>query len=234
MKLIIFDVDGTLIHSERRDSLCFASAYEELFEREFPSIDWRLYPHVTDTVIFETVMDGHFQRKPTELEVQDFQELYLQKLISSRKETPHFFKEVPGARRLVEHLSGLDDFSLAIATGGWKLPAEIKLEHVGIPAGLMPISAADGQYNREAILRKAIELTNRSEQEYERIVYIGDAIWDVATTRNLNMSFIGVRYQNDHDVLLRVGARHVVSDYQDHGLFMKCIEEAVPPLFVEG
>jgi phosphoglycolate phosphatase-like HAD superfamily hydrolase len=233
MTLVIFDVDGTLIYSERRDSLCFATAYEEVFGREFPTIDWRQYPHVTDTVIFETVMDGHFQRKPSEQELQDFHGLYLQKLIASRKENPHFFKEVPGARSLVERLSQMEDVSLAIATGGWKLPAEIKLEHVGIPADLMPISAADGQYNREDILRKAIQLTERAEEYYSRIVYIGDAIWDVATTRNLNMRFIGVRYREDHDVLLKIGARHVVSDYQDQGLFMKLVEEAVPPLFVK-
>jgi hypothetical protein len=55
----------------------------------------------------------------------------------------------------------------------------------------------------------------------------------VATTRNLNMRFIGVRYREDHDVLLKIGARHVVSDYQDQGLFMKLVEEAVPPLFVK-
>jgi beta-phosphoglucomutase-like phosphatase (HAD superfamily) len=117
MTLVIFDVDGTLIYSERRDSLCFATAYEEVFGREFPTIDWRQYPHVTDTVIFETVMDGHFQRKPSEQELQDFHGLYLQKLIASRKENPHFFKEVPGARSLVERLSQMEDVSLAIATG---------------------------------------------------------------------------------------------------------------------
>ncbi len=229
MTLIIFDVDGTLIHSERRDSLCFATAYEEVFGREFPTIDWRQYPHVTDTVIFETVMDGHFHRKPTEQELQDFHELYLQKLISSRKENPQFFKEVPGARLLVEHLSDQEDITLAIATGGWKVPAEIKLEHVGIAADLMPISAADGQYNREDILRTAIQLTDKSAHDYHRIVYIGDAIWDVATTRNLNMNFIGIRYRHDHEVLLEVGASHVVSDYLDRELFLKLVEEAGVP-----
>lgn len=229
MILVIFDVDGTLIHSERRDSMCFASAYEEIFGKEFPTIDWRQYPHVTDTVIFETVMDGHFNRKPSPEEVEDFHGLYLQKLISSRKENPHFFKEVSGARALVDHLSGLSDFRLAIATGGWKVPAEIKLEHVGIPADLMPISAADGQYNREAILQKAIHLTDKAKEHYSRIVYIGDAIWDVATTRNLNMNFIGVRYRADHEVLTKIGARHVVSDYLDREAFLRLIDEAMVP-----
>jgi len=51
MILIIFDVDGTLVFSEKLDSRCFAATYQEVYRIPFPTIDWRKYPHVSDTTI---------------------------------------------------------------------------------------------------------------------------------------------------------------------------------------
>ncbi len=234
MILIIFDVDGTLTHSESRDSLCFANTYEKVFKRKFPTINWHKYPHVTDTVIFETVIQEHFKRKPGQEELEDFHNQYSQNLINNRKENPEHFMEVPGARELVEHINSLDGFQLAIATGGWKIPAEIKLEHIGISPSLMPISGADGQYNREDIVNEAIRLTGQKASDFRRMVYIGDATWDVRTTRNLNMNFIGIRMDNDHEVLQQAGASHVVSNYLDREHFINLVHEAVPPIMMDN
>ncbi len=230
MKLILFDLDGTLIYSGRRDSLCFAMAYEMIYQRKFPSIDWSHYPHVTDTVIFETVIQEHFSRKPEQEEVKVFETLYMELLSEGRKKAPGDFKEVPGARNLIEYLSEQEDVSIAVATGGWKRPAELKLQHVGIRHDVFPISGADGQYNRESIIQEAIRLTELPDGKVTRMVYIGDAIWDVHTTRNLKMNFLGIRYRRDFDILKSVGALHVLGDYLDQELFLKMVLEAKPPV----
>ena len=50
--LIIFDIDGTLVYSNKVDSKCFSETYQQIYGEPFPSIDWRVYPHVTDHTIF--------------------------------------------------------------------------------------------------------------------------------------------------------------------------------------
>ncbi|MBK8490343.1 MAG: hypothetical protein IPL49_05395 [Saprospirales bacterium] len=72
--LILFDVDGTLLHSEKNDSQSFAETYEELYGRPFPTIDWLQYPHVTDTTILQSVVGDHFERDCRWEEIEIFQQ----------------------------------------------------------------------------------------------------------------------------------------------------------------
>ncbi len=39
MILVIFDVDGTLVFSEKKDSQAFADTYQMVYNRPFPTID---------------------------------------------------------------------------------------------------------------------------------------------------------------------------------------------------
>ncbi|MCB0568795.1 MAG: HAD family hydrolase [Phaeodactylibacter sp.] len=230
MILVIFDVDGTLAYSERRDSLSFARAYENIYGRQFPTIDWRAYPHVTDTTIFDTVIREHFGRAVTDEEVECFQAHYMDLLREGRRAAPDAFREVAGARRLVEQLLAGGRHLVGVATGGWRRPAELKLGHVGINIGPELFSGADGKVNREAILEEVIARAQQlNGSAPTKAVYIGDAEWDVRTTRNMQLSFIGVRYQGDCEVLLKEGARHVIRDFQDTAHFERLLEMAEPP-----
>ncbi len=230
MILVIFDVDGTLVYSGKKDSLCFARAYELIYGREFPSIDWRRYPHVTDTSIFDTVIRQHFGRPSTETEAAHFRAHYMELLRENRRLAPHHYQEVAGARRLVERLQADGRYLVGVATGGWRQPAEIKLGHVGISIGPGLFSGADGKVGREAILEEVMEQARQMNGSTPtRVVYVGDAEWDVTTTRNMQLSFIGVRHRGDREVLLREGARHVIRDYLDVAAFQDLLEMAVPP-----
>lgn len=223
--LLIFDVDGTLVYSERRDSQCFAATYEQLYDRPFPTIDWNNYPHVTDTTILSTVIEQHFGRRPGREELLVFEEHYLALLGEKRLQNPVHSMEIPGARAMVERLLTNEDFLLGVATGGWQRSARLKLRHVRIPEEHMFIEGADGHTTRESILEAAVNLV-RKHREFERIVYIGDAVWDVRTTRNLGVPFIGIRWQGDVDILLREGATQVLVNYLDQEAFLEAVARA--------
>lgn len=229
MTLLIFDIDGTLVYSERRDSQCFAAAYELLYSKVFPSINWSGYPHVTDTTIFSTVIERHFRRRPGEEEVLVFQEEYVRLLTEKRRLDPLHSREVPGARAAMERLLADERYALGIATGGWQRPAHLKLRHVGIPSERLPLQGADGRETREDIIRALLGQVQRLHPEIKRIVYIGDAVWDVRTTRNLNMAFVGLRWQGDAYVLERAGARHVIANYLDYDAFLDVVQHAEVP-----
>ena len=150
--LVIFDIDGTLVHSDRLDSQCFADTYRMIYRRDFPSIDWRRYPHVTDTTIFDTVIQEHFQRPSDPEEVRLFQDEFVQRIVEKRVHEPHAFQEVPGARGTILKLMEHADYEVGIATGGWERPARVKLAHVRIPHERIRLRGADGLARRAIIL----------------------------------------------------------------------------------
>lgn len=229
MTLIIFDLDGTLVYSNRIDSRCFAETYLRIYGREFPSIDWHTYPHVTDTSIFSTVIRQQFDREVEPREVEVFQEAFVALLRQRREACPEEFKIVPGAREIVHQLHAHPDYAVGIATGGWQRPATLKLDHVGIDRQPIFLRGADGLHCREDILETVRQQALAAHPVIQKVVYIGDAIWDVTTTRNLNMDFIGIRREGDHDHLLREGATQVISDYQNGEHFLQAVARASPP-----
>ncbi len=228
-KLIIFDIDGTLLYSNRIDSQCFADTYEKVYQSKFPSIDWSNYPHVTDDTIFRTVIQNHFQREATSDEMHYFQNEFVASIQVKREEQPHEFKEVPNARKTIEHLLENDVYEVGIATGGWRRPAMVKLNHIGIPTANLHMSFADGNPTREDIINGVFQQTNAKKMSFEKIVYVGDAAWDVKTTRNMNIPFIGIRREGDADFLKQFGAETVIKDYKDINLFLSSIETSEVP-----
>lgn len=230
MTLIIFDLDGTLVYSNKIDSECFAETYASIYGQQFPSIDWHVYPHVTDTSIFSTVIQQQFDREVIPEEVDTFQTAFVNLLKERRKAIPEAFRIVPGARALVHHLHDRSDYVVGIATGGWERPAKLKLDHVEINREPIFLRGADNLHRREDILNN---VKNRAMQQHptiQKVVYIGDAKWDVSTTRNLQMDFIGIRREGDHDHLLNLGATQVVSDYLDIDKFLQFVELSQPPM----
>lgn len=231
MTLIIFDIDGTLLYSEKVDSQCFAETYQYIYGQKFPTIDWTKYPHVTDTNIFSTVIKQHFNRSSTIEEINTFQDHFVAMLKSRRARSPHEFFEVPGARRLLKKLGARNDFTIGIATGGWRRPALVKLQHIGIETTFFHMSFADGKMTREAIIQESIELAKAAlDPPIQRVIYVGDAPWDVTTTRNMELDFIGVRRRGDKATLTNLGAQVVIQDYTDVNLFLESIERACPPV----
>ena len=226
---IIFDIDGTLLYSNKIDSLCFAESYETKFGRKFPSIDWTDFPHVTDHTIFGTAFYRHFSRRATNEEVADFQNDFVALMQRKRQETPAAFKEVPGARRTIENLLQDERFEVGIATGGWQKPARFKLAHIGINYEMLHDGYADNKATREDIVNAAVKKAAVRKAKYDRIVYVGDAIWDVTTTRNMNLPLIGIRRNGDREVLEKAGARHILQDYRDYEGFLKMVQEAEVP-----
>jgi len=221
---VLFDIDGTLLFSNKIDSRCFADSYEAVFGRTFPSINWHDYPQVTDHVIFRSVFHKHFDRLPAADERQQFEDYYIMQLEAARRKRPTDFQEVPGARSCWEYLNQDERYVTGIATGGWREPAMIKLRHIGLPTSPPYAGYANGMETRRHILQAAID-TARREHQIDKLVYVGDAIWDVQTTQEMNLPLIGIRRKGDHEVLLREGAPIVLSDYRNLDTFLGAIRK---------
>ncbi len=229
MKLIIFDVDETLVFSDKLDSKAFAATYEQTFGHPFPSINWHDFPHVTDWTIFRTAFRKHFDREAKEEELQFFHDCFVQNIIEHRRSCPTDFHPLPGAPEALARLSMMEDVVLGVATGGWKKPAEVKLSHVGIAHEHFFFHGGDWKETREHILEAVLEDAGAAYGNFEHIVYVGDALWDVATTRNMQLNFLGIRRRKDFDYLHRAGATSVIADYTDFDAFWEALLMAQPP-----
>ena len=221
MILIIFDVDGTLVFSEKLDSKCFAATYQEVYGLPFPTIDWRKFPHVSDTTIFKTVIQEHFNREASEEEEESFRQKFVANIIQNRKKTPAEFKAVPFAKQTIERLLEDERFIVGIATGGWKAPAIVKLNFVNIPVEKLIVTGADGKVSRDDITNETITKARKKHDNIERIVYVGDAIWDVSTTKNMGLPLIGIRRKGDVEFLSDLGVGLVLKDYEDYDAFLE-------------
>ena len=224
--LVIFDVDNTLVYSDGRDSRSFAAALMEEFNAQMPSLNWHDYSHVTDHVILSEIFQQQFGRTYTEAEFDRLMDNYMRRIHATRQQEPHEFKAIPQARETIERLLSLGHH-VGIATGGFRLSAEAKLAHIGVDIAPLHGAYADCKPTREDIINEVLDKT--AHLDIARTVYVGDAAWDVRTTRNMSIPFVGIRRRGDLETLHEEGATHVLVDYSDFDLFMKMLDEAVPP-----
>jgi len=229
MILVIFDVDGTLVYSEKKDSQCFATTYQAVYGLPFPTIDWQKYPHVSDTTIFKTVIQEHFGREASEEEEEKFRQKFVENIIENRRQTPDDFHIVPYAKQAIEKLLADNRFVIGVATGGWKAPAIVKLDFVKIPSEHLIISGADGHETRADITNETINKATAIHGNFDRIVYIGDAIWDVTTTKEMGLPLIGIRRKGDLDFLYEKGVEVVFENYKNYDVFVENILTAGVP-----
>jgi phosphoglycolate phosphatase-like HAD superfamily hydrolase len=228
--LVLFDIDGTLLYSNGKDSSSFTQSYEDCYNVHFPEIDFSNYPHVSDHTIFRTIIQQDFGRVPTQEEIDAFQDHYVNMIIEKRKIAPHHYMEVPGAKKAMDDLLEDPNYVVGIATGGWRRPATIKLAHLGFDTTSLFDSYADNRETREEILQDAInQATAVHGEQIQRMVYIGDAHWDVRTTKNMGLNFIGIRLKGDLGTLTKLGADYVLHNFSNQSDFQSFIHSSVPP-----
>jgi phosphoglycolate phosphatase-like HAD superfamily hydrolase len=137
---------------------------------------------------------------------------------------------IPGADHALERLQREAGWAVAIATGCWQASAHFKLRHAQINFTCLPTACADAWHAREEILSDAIKQAQSHYQTtFDRMVYIGDGLWDVRTTRNLKLPFVGVGAGERAVRLRNAGASHIIPDFNDFTQFLASLREARVP-----
>lgn len=226
MMLVLFDIDNTLVYSDGRDSHSFAAAFMSVFGGQMPSLNWHDYPHVTDFTIVQEIVRQQFARDAATHEIEALLDDYTARMHAARREAPHHYQSVPFAAETLARLQA-DGYRVGIASGGFRRPQEIKLAHIGIDHAHLPSGYADGCVTREEILQQALD--QAAHLNPSSVVYVGDAAWDVRTTRNMNLPFVGIRRRGDHHVLHAEGAGQVLTDFSDYQAFLEALHAAEVP-----
>lgn len=231
MKLVIFDVDGTLTDTNGVDDDCFLQAFEDALGITEISDDWENYPHTTDSAIALHVFQTKFARAPQIEEIQKHKTCFLELLQMRCLTNPALFEEITGAGEMLKRLRRENDWAIAIATGSRRDAVRLKMNAAKIESDDLPIASADDGLSREEILQiaAATALKVYNQIEFEKIVSVGDGIWDVRTAANLKIPFLGIGDEKAAEKLRQAGANIVLENFADYSLFLSSLGSATVP-----
>ncbi len=231
LNLVIFDIDGTLIESTAVDDACFLRAAEEVLDVRSPDADWANYPHCSDTGLVSELLRRYAGREARAEDIEQFRRRFLALLEDAVGTQPSLFGPIPGIHRLLELLAQRDDIAVALATGGFEVTARAKLEWANLPLRAHPAAFSEDGPSRESIVTAAVRRAGEAygRTDFDRIISIGDGVWDVRTAASLGVGFVGRANAEDAGRLRRAGAEVVIADYLDEPEVLRTILAARAP-----
>ncbi len=231
MQLAIFDLDGTLTRTTRVDEACFLRALHEEFGVAIIDNDWSNYTHSTDSGITAEIFQRQFGRAPTMDETQRFRNRFVALLADNVRSEPAACVEIAGASAALERLRTHAGWRLALATGSWRDSAMLKIRTARLACGDMPAAFADDCPDRGDIitLARSRAVACYRGVKFSRTVYVGDAPWDVRTSRRLGLPFLGVGGARTALRLRREGADGVIATFRDFDRLLEALTNAATP-----
>lgn len=191
-RLILFDIDGTLLSAGRAARESVLAALTEVYgwsgTADSHDFSGKTDPQIIRELIREAVGDER-----CEAELRRALDRYLEEL--SGRLSPESVVPKPGIPRLLERLAAEPNVTLALLTGNLERGARLKLEPPGFnayfPFGAFGSDSAD-RYELPAIaIERARERTGRTFAG-KSVVVIGDSVHDVACGRSLGVRSIAV------------------------------------------
>jgi phosphoglycolate phosphatase-like HAD superfamily hydrolase len=228
-RLAIFDIDGTLTDTNGVDDEAYSTAVAGAIGVAPEVIDWSGALHVTDAEIFRHLCGMHGVGEPSVDLISRARAEFVDGLTSMLNESPHRFVEIRGAAKMLGRLAS-EGWCVALATGGWGPSARLKLRAAGLDVNDALLACADDGISRADIVRLARE---RAEafyvRRFDRVVSVGDGVWDVTTASTLELPFIGIATGEKAERLRHAGADIVFADYQNISEFLSALTTANAP-----
>ncbi len=222
--LVLFDIDGTLLKSERVGVASMLRAFAEIHGDRGFSFDGIEIAGALDGLLFQRVM-AHHGLPADDAAHEHFQRIYRAEL--DRALTPDRVRQMPGAAALAAELHRLG-VATGLLTGNYRETAHIKIARAGYDAGHFPFGAfgADGPSRRHltpVAIARATEHHGRGFHP-SRVTIIGDTPLDIDCAQAHGCRALAVAtgpYQLDR--LEAEGADLAVSDLADTGAMLRWI-----------
>jgi phosphoglycolate phosphatase len=219
VKLLIFDIDGTLTYLDGATRRAFDAAYIKLFGVHVSTDGLKLHGR-TDPLIFRDLHQLSGLGGDLENAFSRFREAYLEVLPSSIASSAKA-RLLPGVNELLEALAARpNQTALALGTGNMEAGARIKTGHFGLNR-FFPIGGfGDTHHDRADLLRDAIrnaEVYHRHSFSPAETWVIGDTVHDIEGGKALGLRTMGVATGGafSFDDLVAEGADVVFHDLSD-------------------
>src|SRR2546426_7922999 len=217
MRLVIFDIDGTLTQTMKADEECFVRSLAAVCGFGDVDTDWSRYKHATDSGIFREIHETRTGRLPSSSETSRFRQHFVDLLAQVSSEAA--FAAVTGAPLLLSRLADSGEHRVALATGAWRDSARLKMASAGLCYDDYPAASSDDSFDRESIIRLSMQRAAERYGSLGSTVYVGDGVWDARACCNVGIPFIGAATDGRAARLFAEGAVCVFSDFSDPDSF---------------
>ncbi len=226
MRIVLFDIDGTLTRGDGLGTRCFFSTFAAAFRFRPFSERLSAFRESTDSGIAGEVFERAWGRPPEVEELGRFHDAYVDSLKSEVARRPDAYRPIAGAPEALAGGLAEAGWTVALATGNWRAAAAVKLASAGL-ADPGRGGFADDARTRAGVLEAA--LASVAATADAEAVYVGDRPWDLAAATALGVGFVGVGCGPSATALREAGARTVVEDFADGARLCEALErEAVP------
>lgn len=228
MKIVLFDIDGTLIRTDRAGSRAMDRAFEDLFgipgafagtQMAGRTDKWILENAATRAGV--SLAGSTFGR---------FRTRYLARLRETLSQPGADQGVLPGVQALLEALSSddrRDSVLLALLTGNAEDGARIKLEYYGLWHFFRCGAFGDDVHDRNELFPVAMtraRACGAPEVPAHDVIVVGDTVLDVACAKAAGARSVAVATgTSDSAALLRSGADVVVDDLSDTAAFLRLL-----------
>lgn len=195
MRLVLFDIDGTLLRSDGAGRRAIHRALIEVFGSTGPADYW--FDGKTDPQIVHDLMRvaGHSDER-IDRDMDALLARYVQHLHGELHAPGHEPRPLPGVPELLDALDARDDVVLGLLTGNIEPGARAKLQAVGIDPARFVVGAFGSDHAHRPAL-PAIARDRTREQlgihvHGDRILVIGDTPADLTCGQAIGAAAIGV------------------------------------------
>jgi phosphoglycolate phosphatase len=185
MKLLLFDIDGTLIRSNRAGRMALGAALAELFGSAGPLESYRMGGKTDARIITDLLVAIGLELEEIEARLPDVYALMANKahvIYPDRGIAP-----CPGIENLLQNLQSRSDVLLGLQTGNSSSTTPLKLLAAGIDPAQFPVGAygsddLDRNHLPAIAMRRAGELTGQ-QLTGDNTIVIGDTPADILCAR---------------------------------------------------
>lgn len=179
-RLLLFDIDGTLIRDDGAAREAYASALERVYGHSAPINGYDFSGKTDPQITYWVLGDAGLDRAAVDARLPEFWATYLEGLETRvSRERVHL---LDGVTELLDLLAGDERFTVGLLTGNIEPGARLKLSpHQLFERFAFGAFGSDHEDRRElppVAVRRA-EAHNGIRFERSDIVIVGDSIWDI-------------------------------------------------------
>lgn len=195
MKLFLFDIDGTILHTHGSGRKAVEYALERVFGRPISS-EPVSFSGKTDPLIFLELLE-HYGLGSGGDGGDGVMDALLQHYRDKMRETlpSHAITLLPGVAELLDALAGHDDAHLALLTGNVEDMAFLKLEQVGLAHHFTFGAFGSDSHHRPDLpavaAQRAFDRTGRTFRGHD-VIIIGDTEHDIHCGRGIGAYAVAV------------------------------------------
>ena len=213
-RLVLFDIDGTLVLGNRRLRGWFGEALIEVFGRA-GDIDGHSFAGKIDPqIVTELLTDAGVPRERIEVGIPRVQTAYVDRL--RRGLSCADLRLLPHVREVLDRLQARGDLALGLLTGNWEQVARVKLECFDLNR-YFPFGAfSDGQRRRSDLppiaLDRARQTLGQAVSSSE-VLIVGDSPLDIDCAHRNGIRAVAVATgYTDRVALEQAGADWALDD----------------------